>query len=74
VVGSMEFGCTTHGPGSPHRILALVPCIGTAQEPNSRPSCHGDRRAEPLLTESSSVSAVSGRFIDDFGVHDIRES
>ena len=75
MVGSMEFGCTTHWPWiAGIAILALVPCIGTAQEPELETIIvTASRRAEPLLTESSSVSAVSGRFIDDFGVHDIRE-
>jgi iron complex outermembrane recepter protein len=55
-------------------LAALATPYSRAQEPELETIVvTASRRAEPLLTESSSVSAVSGRFIDDFGVNDIRE-
>ena len=55
-------------------LAAFATPYSRAQEPELETIVvTASRRAEPLLTESSSVSAVGGRFIDDFGMHDIHE-
>jgi outer membrane receptor protein involved in Fe transport len=77
-------GTRAHGPSLRQPLMIPALCLAALAAPcadEREPSAEGEletivvtasRRPEPLLTEASSVSAVSGRFLEDFGARDIR--